>query len=211
MNWDAADDSRFRILFVCTGNICRSPFAEMLTRHATARWPGAFEVASAGVAAVVGSPMHPAGCAALAHFGVPHSAATSFRARQLTTSDLAAADLILGAAPAHRAEALRYRPQALPNAFTIREFARLVGFVDLGRLPTDPPARGRALVRAARAARGTGPPCSPDADTVPDPIGGSAHDHLASARICADALQVTFAALEPEVGAALRPSAGLVT
>jgi low molecular weight protein-tyrosine phosphatase len=163
------------------------------------------------VAAVIGSPMHPAGRAALAHFGVPESAATSFRARRLTTSDLAAADLILGAAPSHRAELLRYRPQALPNAFTIREFARLVELVDLDRLPTDPLLRARALVRAARAARGTAPPGSPDADTVPDPIRGSAHHHLESAGICAEALRVTFAALEPWVGAALRPSTGLVT
>ncbi|MGE3285975.1 MAG: low molecular weight phosphatase family protein [Pseudonocardia sp.] len=29
----AVADERFRVLFVCTGNICRSPFVEILTRH----------------------------------------------------------------------------------------------------------------------------------------------------------------------------------
>jgi Low molecular weight phosphotyrosine protein phosphatase len=54
----------FRLLFVCTGNICRSPFAEILTRHLLrgrlgGRAAAAFDVSSAGVAAVVGSAMHP--------------------------------------------------------------------------------------------------------------------------------------------------------
>ena len=26
-------EAPFRLLFVCTGNICRSPFAEIITRH----------------------------------------------------------------------------------------------------------------------------------------------------------------------------------
>ena len=26
-------EDEFRLLFICTGNICRSPFAEILTRH----------------------------------------------------------------------------------------------------------------------------------------------------------------------------------
>src|SRR4051812_32932148 len=57
-------DGEFRLLFVCTGNICRSPFAEILTRHLLVgrlggRVAGRFEISSAGVQAVVGSPMHP--------------------------------------------------------------------------------------------------------------------------------------------------------
>jgi protein-tyrosine phosphatase len=205
-----AADRTFRVLFVCTGNICRSPFAEMLTRHVTARSGGFVEVASAGVAAVVGSAMHPASRAALPCFGVPESAAASFRARQLTAPELAAADLVLGLAPEHRSEALRIWPPALATAFTVREFARLVGLVDFHGLPADPVARARAVVQAARACRGI-TPCSPADDTVPDPIRGSAADHLNSARICAEALHTTLAALTPGVGAALRPTAGFAT
>jgi hypothetical protein len=46
-------ETEFRVLYVCTGNICRSPFAEILTRHLlTGRLGGqaaaAFDVSSAG-------------------------------------------------------------------------------------------------------------------------------------------------------------------
>src|SRR6266496_1637751 len=41
------------ILFVCTGNVCRSPMAEGLFRHAV-RGRGDFKVLSAGVGAVDG-------------------------------------------------------------------------------------------------------------------------------------------------------------
>ena len=43
------------ILFVCTGNICRSPMAEGLFRHAV-KGRGDFEVFSAGVGAIDGLP-----------------------------------------------------------------------------------------------------------------------------------------------------------
>lgn len=47
----------FRVLFVCTGNTCRSPLAEALARHhAAARGWSGLDVASAGVAAAPGLP-----------------------------------------------------------------------------------------------------------------------------------------------------------
>ena len=60
---DAADPrpqatAKVRLLTVCTGNICRSPYAAVLLREGLA-WarPGAFEVTSAGTHALVGRPM----------------------------------------------------------------------------------------------------------------------------------------------------------
>src|ERR1700760_1096382 len=75
---------KFSILFVCTGNICRSSFSEVLARHLLAPESDGFEFASAGAAPVVGAPMHHASRAALEQFGAPSSVAESFRARQLT-------------------------------------------------------------------------------------------------------------------------------
>jgi len=43
------------ILFVCTGNVCRSPMAEGLFRHAV-KGTGEFRVLSAGVGAIDGQP-----------------------------------------------------------------------------------------------------------------------------------------------------------
>src|SRR4051812_49795210 len=85
-HWKQA--STFRVLFVCTGNICRSPFAEILTRHLLrgqlgGRDADAFDVSSAGVAAVVGSAMHPDSRAELAPWNLDGAMSERFVARQL--------------------------------------------------------------------------------------------------------------------------------
>ena len=46
------------ILFICTGNVCRSPMAEALFRRAM-RGRGEFRVFSAGLGAVDGQPPTP--------------------------------------------------------------------------------------------------------------------------------------------------------
>ena len=46
----------FRVLFVCVGNVCRSPLGELLLAPLL---PDGFEVSSAGVGALVGQPMAP--------------------------------------------------------------------------------------------------------------------------------------------------------
>jgi len=180
-------EDRFHVLFVCTGNLCRSPFAEILTRHLLADRLGpnaaVVTVASAGTEAVVGAAMHPDTLAELPSHGVPAEAAESFVARQLSPELIAGADLVLGATTMHRAAIVRTWPRALPVAFTIREFARLTDGVDTKTLPTEPVSRGRALVAAARARRGMSPPAAVETDEVPDPVGlgATAQSRAASA------------------------------
>jgi Protein-tyrosine-phosphatase len=53
-----------KILFVCVGNICRSPTAELLMRHRLQGRPGV-EVSSAGLQALVGRPVDPEAAALL--------------------------------------------------------------------------------------------------------------------------------------------------
>ena len=52
--------SAARVLTVCTGNICRSPFIERALQAELDRsWgPGVVEVTSAGTGAMVGEPMN---------------------------------------------------------------------------------------------------------------------------------------------------------
>jgi protein-tyrosine phosphatase len=96
------------VLFVCYGNICRSPMAEALFRHAAAGHPALREVeaASAGVAAIEGNRATSLACTAVrAAFGLDLSA---HRARPLLPGT--EADLVLALDGESLEAARRLRP-----------------------------------------------------------------------------------------------------
>jgi protein-tyrosine-phosphatase/ADP-ribose pyrophosphatase YjhB (NUDIX family) len=81
-----------RVLFICLGNVCRSPLAEVLLRRMVVEAGVPILVASAGTWAEVRQPMYAttAGCAA--RHGLDGSAHVS---RQLVHADIAAHDIIV--------------------------------------------------------------------------------------------------------------------
>jgi protein-tyrosine-phosphatase len=89
----------FNILFVCTGNTCRSPLAEVITREELQRrgWSHV-EVASAGVAARDGEAAAEVAVAVAARHGL---ALDVHRSRTLTSDLVDWADLVLVMAPSH--------------------------------------------------------------------------------------------------------------
>lgn len=95
-----------KILFVCTGNTCRSPLAEAIARReAIERGMSDVEVYSAGTSAWEGAPASDAALLVALERNLDLGA---HRARQLTPELVQSADLVLAMGPHHleRAQAL---------------------------------------------------------------------------------------------------------
>jgi len=158
-----------RVLTVCTGNICRSPFMERALQAELDRsWgPGVVEVSSAGTGAMVGEPMNAPALRVLEAAGY---AADGFVARALTPAIVASSDLVLTATRRHRGLVAQMHPKALRYAFTLREFADLISDVPRDAYEADDAGQQvRALVQAAASRRGMRPPLSDEDADIVDP------------------------------------------
>jgi protein-tyrosine phosphatase len=128
---------QFGILFVCTGNMCRSVIAERLARRGLRARLGAeacrFRVTSAGTAALDGCPVHPYAAEALRCLGAGADA-DGAASHAMTAADIDAADLILTAGREHRDAVLALRPAVSGHAYLLREFARLAALARGGAL-----------------------------------------------------------------------------
>ncbi len=118
-----------RILFVCVGNICRSPTAEYLMR---ARLPSDYEVASAGLSAVIGQPMETTAAQLLLEHGVDGAAHLG---RQLTSDAMRRADLILVMEKSHAATIGRRAPEVSGKVFLLGKWQSELEIPDPFRQP----------------------------------------------------------------------------
>ena len=103
-----------RLLFVCMGNICRSPTAEAVMRHLVAErgLEGEVEVDSAGTGSWhVGSPPDERSCVAASRRGLTLSGA----ARQVTPEDFRTYDLLLAVDDDNLRELRRFAPPGLEH------------------------------------------------------------------------------------------------
>lgn len=143
---------------MCTANICRSAYAELMTRHVLGT-DTAVEVGSAGTHGYLDHPVDPPMAEQLRARGVDPD---GFRSRRLTARLVAEADLVLTAEVVHRQRVLEDQPEAFRRVFTIGQLARAL---DLAGVVADPPTRGPDLLREL------GPSVRPPAtaDDVHDP------------------------------------------
>jgi protein-tyrosine-phosphatase len=96
-----SEEGKIRILFVCWGNICRSPMAEFVMKDLVKRagMEDRFEIASAGTSGEeigwdgVGNPVYPPARKKLAEHGLN---CEGKRARRITRADYGRWDLLLG-------------------------------------------------------------------------------------------------------------------
>ncbi|HWX22007.1 MAG TPA: ribose 5-phosphate isomerase B [Candidatus Binatia bacterium] len=106
------------VLFVCTGNVCRSPMAEGLFRHAV-QGRGEYRVLSAGLGAMEGQPPSSYAIQAVSELGIDISAQ---RSRLLTPELVQQADYIFGMTHSHIDTVMLLYPQAAEKTFLLREF-----------------------------------------------------------------------------------------
>ncbi|MGH8861381.1 MAG: low molecular weight phosphatase family protein [Jatrophihabitantaceae bacterium] len=182
----------FSVLFVCTGNICRSPMAEFLLR---ARIPAMspIRVSSAGTRALVGHAVDAPSAVALRELGVDPS---GHAARQLVPDLVRDADVVLTAETRHSAAIVRTSPLAFRTVFTMREFARLT----VGLPPvTARDADGlRAWVSEVADRRGSVEAPEPGGDEIGDPFGAG----LEQARQCAAVVSAVVDTIMQSLGMA---------
>ncbi|EJZ11342.1 protein tyrosine phosphatase [Mycolicibacterium vaccae ATCC 25954] len=125
----ASEGVVLHVLFVCTGNICRSPTAERLALARADRLGViGLRASSAGTRAVIGSRMHVEAANVLEQLG---GDASDFAARQLTRRLVAEADLVLTMTREHRSSVLELAPRSLHRTFTLNEAALLASIPEL--------------------------------------------------------------------------------
>lgn len=116
-------ERKIRVLFVCMGNICRSPRAEAVFRHqvAAAGLSERIAIDSAGTGGWhAGEPPHHGTRAVLARNGVEVGPQ---RARQVTTADFEAFDYILAMDQENMTDLRQFHPEAHSRARLFLEFA----------------------------------------------------------------------------------------
>jgi protein-tyrosine phosphatase len=175
----------YRVLNVCTGNICRSPMAErIMSAELAARFgplAAQISVASAGTyGGHAGSPMNPPAAQVLGELGMD---ASGFAATWLREPQVEQADLVLAATAEHRSLVLGLDQRALRRTFVLKELARLAAEVRPDELPPGgPAARLAALVALAGGLRALHPAQPRTMDDIGDPFGGPVEEFRETAR-----------------------------
>jgi low molecular weight protein-tyrosine phosphatase len=168
---DVISSDLFQILFICSGNRCRSPLAEVFVRQISSGLP--VEVHSAGTLELGSVAAAPEMLPVAERFGLDLSA---HRSAPLSAIAPPYPDLILGLERVHAAAAVVEARLPAERVFTLIEMVRLLE----GIAPpdeSDPVERARSAVALAHQARRTSPAFVPGED-IADPFGGPTNGYV---------------------------------
>lgn len=173
--------------FVCTGNICRSAFAEVYLRRLL---QGRADVTSGGTG--VNQALSPT--SEIKSIAEQHGLSLDHhKPKYIDGEDLKTRDVVLTATVAHRAQVLAESPGLLKRVFTIKEFAQLLPLIDLTEINAeDASGWWRAVARKASELRSR--VNTPEADLdILDPFKKDISIYEISTREIMDALDVVMA------------------
>lgn len=189
-----------RILFVCTGNTCRSPLAEGLCRTMARRMGVDVEVRSAGVSAADGMAVsrHTGDILREKEASDGVSASCSLRGETVEW-----ADLILTMTMSHKRSLLERHPGAVDKVYTLKEFAEtesssMSAIREKEQLISElqmKQALGQTVTQEERERLFLLDRMAPDFD-IADPFGGTRRDYDQAAKEIEQALAVVLARLK---------------
>ena len=138
-------ESTFRVGFVCTGNLCRSPYGEYALRQRleNAGVADRVEVCSSGTMGLEGLPMPASGLEAAAARGVD---VTAHLATPLGLSGVARCDVLFGMAAEHVETLRAYYAERAEQIFLLSAYPKLA--LDGADMP-DPMGHGVEVFSAA--------------------------------------------------------------
>ena len=183
------------MLFICTGNVCRTPMAVGFFNHRSSELGLDDHATSVGLWRN-GEPATTHGVSVMAGLGIDTS---HHRSRVLDATDLDAPDLIIGLAREHVREAVVLDTSVLERTFTLKELVRLAEEPGGARLVGVGESVRAWALRLSGGRRPSDLLGQHPEDDVADPIGRSRRAYEDTATEIGDLIDRMLRVMHPEV------------